>query len=753
MVSTFLNQCPQQLLPTWRLSAFAFWTRGPGIGSYSWAKERIEKENHLEEKYSKAKIEFERDPNNLNVDILNSAKEDLELFYEEKVRGIIIRARARWYEHGEKSTKYFLNLEKRNHIKKHMRKLKISGSITTDPFDILSEQQRFYQGLYTSINKNVDATAKIESFLRDLNIPKLSEEQKLSCEGKITLEECALLLETFQNNKTPGNDGIPIEFYRKFWPLISEPFTKCANECFEKGEMSRSQKQAVITLIEKKGKDRSFLENWRPISLVNVDAKLMSKVLATRLKNVLPQIIHHNQTGFVKDRYIGETVRSIFDIMDFTATENFPGLMIFIDFQKAFDTIEWCYLQRCLESFNFGPEFIRWVMTFYNNIQSCVINNGITSDYFTLERGVRQGDPLSPYLFIIAVETLAIAVRQNTAITGITIGKNETKLLQYADDTTAVLSDVNSARIFFKLFDDFKKLSGLAINPSKSYIHHILKQSGGFFLFRCNYDVKDVPIRSQFYSKLLQWWSEFRIEFDAEKDWQNIIWNNKDIRINNKSVFYKNFFESGIIYVNDLLFELNNIDSYNVISNIINKTNFLVWAGLRHSIPSHLKTNTNTVLEISLSLMINNMVFDVLEKTSKHYYSLLISTKAKFPNNAQVLKHDFNLNEEQLKKVFILPHIVSSEPYVRAFQYKVLNAILFTNTKLFKIGFIIEDKCSFCKSNSETLSHLLFDCIKTKNFWRDFESYFYSLSKEFVHLTLKDVIVGVIITECPLLNY
>jgi len=107
----------------------------------------------------------------------------LELFYEEKVKGIIIRTRARWHEHGEKSAKYFLHLEKRNHIKKHVRKLKISGSITTDPFDILSEQQRFYQELHTSINKNVHATAKIENFLRDLNIPKLSEEQKLSCEG------------------------------------------------------------------------------------------------------------------------------------------------------------------------------------------------------------------------------------------------------------------------------------------------------------------------------------------------------------------------------------------------------------------------------------------------------------------------------------------------------------------------------------------------------------------------------------------
>lgn len=159
------------------------------------------------------------------------------------------------------------------------------------------------------------------------------------------------------------------------------------------------------------------------------------------------------------------------------------------------------------------------------------------------------------------------------------------------------------------------------------------------------------------------------------------------------------------------------------------------------------------MLEISHSLKINNKVFDVLEKTSKHYYTLIISTKAKFPNNAQVLKRDFNLNEEQLKKVFILPHTISFEPYVRAFQYKVLNSILFTNTKLFKIGFVTEDKCSFCKSQLETLSHLLFDCIKTRSFWRDFKFYFYTLSKEFVHLTLKDVIVGIIITKCPLLNY
>ena len=154
--------------------------------------------------------------------------------------------------------------------------------------------------------------------------------------------------------------------------------------------------------------------------------------------------------------------------MDFTAKENIPGLKIFIDFQKAFDSLEWDFLLSCLEALNFGPDFICWVRTFYKNVEGYVINNGNTSDYFTLERGVRQGDPLSSYLFILAVETLAIAVRQNTAIKGISIGREETRLMQYADDMTAVLSDIDSAQVLFELLDHFKTISGPTVNCSKT---------------------------------------------------------------------------------------------------------------------------------------------------------------------------------------------------------------------------------------------------------------------------------------------
>ena len=249
------------------------------------AKLKYKKEQRIQQELKDANRLFENDPSASNRLRLDEIKEKLELLYEEKVKGIVIRARARWHEYGERSTKYFLNLEKRNHVKKHIRKLLISGSITTDPYRILAEQKRFYQNLYKT-KDSVEATDSIEAFLNSLNIPKLSEEQRQSCEGRISTEDCRIIIETFQNNKSPGNDGLPIEFYKSCWDLISKPFIDCVNESFDKEEMSNSQRQAVITLTEKKGKDRTLIENWRPISLVNADAKIMSKVFANRIKDI-----------------------------------------------------------------------------------------------------------------------------------------------------------------------------------------------------------------------------------------------------------------------------------------------------------------------------------------------------------------------------------------------------------------------------------------------------------------------------------
>ena len=348
---------------------------------------------------------------------------------------------------------------------------------------------------------------------------------------------------------------------------------ECVQESFKYGEMSSSQRKAVITLIEKQGKDRTLIENWRPISLINVDAKIISKAIAVRVKNVLPDIIHHNQTGYVKDRYICEMVRSIFDLMEFTDTENIPGILIFIDFKKAFDTVEWHYLFDCLKALNFGPDLINWVKTFYGNIESCVINNGLTSDYFTLARGVRQGDPLSPYLFLLVIETLAISIRKNPAIEGIKMDNNETKVLQYADDTTAVLSYLDSANALFQQLDLFKNLCGLKINSSKT--------EGMWIGSQKNNEEKPLgikwpsePIKALgvffTYDQALLYEKNFQDKLDNMKKLTNI-WSSRGLSIYGKVTIIKSLLIPKLVYVSSLL---------PTPSNIIKQVNHIIFTFL-----------------------------------------------------------------------------------------------------------------------------------------------------------------------------
>ena len=300
-----------------------------------------------------------------------------------------------------------------------------------------------------------------------------------------------------------------------------------------------------------------------------------------------------------------------------------------------------------------------------------------------------------------------------------------------------------------------KRIFGDNSGAWKNYLEYLLNETGGLVLFNCNYNVKDLTISSQFYMELLKWWSEFRKDNAVETDWIYRIWNNQEIKINNKPVFYKRYFNYGIQTVGDLRFDLNNIDSYELIAKHIQKTNFLEWAGLRYSVPLVLRSVYHNPDHTALnpSFKIDCGLYDVTKKKSKDYYSLFVRKKACFPNNTRKLKCEFNLTDEVLKKAFSLPHSVALEPYVKAFQFKVLNSILYTNSKLHKIGYLADDLCTFCKRESETMQHLFYDCSYSNSFWKEFELYYLSLTQQRIHLNLKDILIGLLTPELPLLNY
>jgi hypothetical protein len=183
---------------------------------------------------------------------------------------------------------------------------------------------------------------------------------------------------------------------------------------------------------------------------------------------VLPSIIHNDQVGYIKDRYIGENIRTVIDILEYTSLKYNPGILLFIDFEKAFDTISWSFLSKTLKFFNFGAIFQQWIKLMYNNISSCILNNGHSTSFFQIKRGVRQGCPLSALLFILVAEILALNIRNNNEIVGLTFKQREIKITQLADDTTLILKDKESITKTLKLLDHFHKCAGLKLNKSKT---------------------------------------------------------------------------------------------------------------------------------------------------------------------------------------------------------------------------------------------------------------------------------------------
>lgn len=240
------------------------------------------------------------------------------------------------------------------------------------------------------------------------------------------------------------------------------------NSSLEKGLLTDQQRTGIITLVPKKDLDRRCLSF--PLPLLNADLKILSKALATRIQSCIKEVVRDDQTGFIRGRNNISNLLNIQSTLDYTDTTQTEGILLAVDYSKAFNKIRWELIFKALEVFGFGQFVTAAIKLLFKEIKSCVLNAGFSSGFFFPSRGIRQGCCCSPSLFVLMVELLAIAVRKSQIIKGININGISTKLSQYADDMTFFIQDIQSLHSLLDLLDYFSRLSGLVVNPEKSHL-------------------------------------------------------------------------------------------------------------------------------------------------------------------------------------------------------------------------------------------------------------------------------------------
>ena len=487
----------------------------------------------------------------------NDLKQKLELIHLSKAKGAQIRSRIKWIEDGEKNTKYFLKLEKARGKKKIITRLrKETGEVITHQGEILKEQVNFYSSLYSqTTDSDRDIETEVEEFINNENIPKLDDNEKRSCEGATNLNETSAALKHMSNGTAPGLDGLSIEFMKFFWCKIGSLVTESFNEAFDRGELSYSQKKGVVILLHKGSHlPRDRLANWRPITLTNSDYKILAKVLAQRLGGVIQKLVSLDQVGYISGRNVSTVLRTIDDVIDYVNRTGKSGYLLACDYSKAFDSISKTFLKQTFRSFGFGPDFLKWVDVLFQGSNNCINHGGWLSGSFETLCGIRQGCPFSPLSFVLAVELLAIRIR-NSQIKGIKlptpnqIQQESIKIKQLADDMTLFLNDKLDMVIAKTLIEDFSKFAGLKLNVLKTKAMPLGTQV----------EDRDLPFETTKMIKILGvYFTRDKMARNIEENWLGRIdklhslikqWNARDLSIHGKVIIVNTFLTSQFNFV------------------------------------------------------------------------------------------------------------------------------------------------------------------------------------------------------------
>ena len=369
----------------------------------------------------------------------------------------------------EKSTKYFLH--SRTFRKNAIKTLVTSTGVhLTDDTALLRETHAFYSKLYHATpHEDAVNTGLLAKFLNKIPGDRMSLKSYNLLDKDFTEQELHSALKEMKLGTSLGSDGMTVSFYIEFWPVIKDLVFNSLQEAWIRGKLSTSQRCGLLKLIPKEGKDLFNVGNWRPITLLNVDYKILTKTFALRLSRILPDLIHSDQKGFIKGRYSGENVMDIYAMIQQAQVDKEEYILLMLDIQKAFDSVSLTYLEEILYAFNFPQSFISWIRILYCEKEVRIVNNGHASAPIFPLNGTAQGCSLSPLLYVLVMESLALNIHQNAAIQGFKLDSYHKKIAMLADDTLLALK---ANHITFETalctLKEFAIISNLKVNYTKS---------------------------------------------------------------------------------------------------------------------------------------------------------------------------------------------------------------------------------------------------------------------------------------------
>ncbi|XP_030046348.1 zinc finger protein 721-like [Microcaecilia unicolor] len=404
---------------------------------------------------------------------LRGQRLQLDSIYSEQLSWIQNRNRVRSYEFTNKAGRLLAIKLRRRKVDRAVTHIKGErGEMLNTAESIRRRFSEFYQRLYAQeINPPAES---ILEYLADSGLASFTEQQRTMLDAPVTPVEIQKAIQHLPSCKSPGLDGLPNEFYKKFAlelaPLLADLFNLSG-----KGEaLPASMLEAWIAVLPKPNKDHTDCGSYRPISVLNADVKILAKVLANRLAPLLPAVIHPDQVGFVAYRKASDNTRRVVDLMYLAKKMKKPLCLLSLDAEKAFDRVHWPFMYKVMEAFGVGPQFRGWIQAFYESPKACIRVNGGNSATIPLHRGTRQGCPLSPLLFAMVMEPFATRLRNNPDISGLSIGGREHKLSLFADDLLLfVTRPLTTFPGLLGEIEEFSTVSGFKVNMSKSEVLNV----------------------------------------------------------------------------------------------------------------------------------------------------------------------------------------------------------------------------------------------------------------------------------------